>query len=143
MNLSRRRRRGPQIGRWTERGVLVTCGVAAGAIATRLEHRRRHPRQRREYDDATLARKVESEIFRPARVPNGRINVNACDGIVELRGAVDRRMARRLGRAARRVDGVRGVHNLLHAPGTPAPHAPPSDPAEVKARAEAAHGGRG
>lgn len=142
MNLFRSRRRQP-IGRWTERGVLVTCGVAAGAIATRLEHRRRHPGRRRAYDDATLTRKVETEIFRPADIPNGRISVNACDGVVELRGAVDRRLARRVGRAARRVDGVRGVHNLLHAPGTPAPHAPPSDPERVKARAEAALGGRG
>jgi hypothetical protein len=37
-------------------------------------------------DDVTLARKVESELFRPADVPKGAISVNVNDGVVELRG---------------------------------------------------------
>ena len=31
------------------------------------------------------------------------------------------------------------MHNLLHTPGTPAGHSPPSDPDEVRARAEEEH----
>ena len=73
-------------------------------------------------DDVTLARKVETEIFRGADVPKGRINVNAEDGTVFLRGEVDNPdLIQDLGKAARKVQGVREVENLLHAAGTPAP----------------------
>ncbi len=40
-------------------------------------------------DDVTLARKVESEIFRDADVPKGQINVNAENGVIVLRGEVE------------------------------------------------------
>ena len=40
-------------------------------------------------DDVTLARKVETEIFRDADVPKGQINVNAENGVVVLRGEVE------------------------------------------------------
>ena len=40
-------------------------------------------------DDVTLARKVETEIFRDADVPKGKINVNAENGKVVLRGEVE------------------------------------------------------
>ena len=75
-----------------------------------------------EPDDVTLARKVETEIFRDAEVPKGNINVNAEGGKVFLRGEVrDPSMIEDLEKAARNVQGVREVENLLHAPGTPAP----------------------
>jgi osmotically-inducible protein OsmY len=75
-----------------------------------------------EPDDVTLARKVETEIFRDADVPKGQINVNAEGGKVFLRGEVgDPSMIGDLEKAARKVQGVREVENLLHAPGTPAP----------------------
>ena len=151
MKLSRSNNRS-RIGRWTERGVLVTCGVAAGAFATRMNRRaaRRAAgtargalhsaaatvRGGRDYDDVTLAHKVESEIFRPAGTPKGKVSVSAVGGIVELRGQVEEEHIARLGKAAKAVDGVRGVRNLLHVPGTPAPHAPASDPDDVRARAE-------
>jgi osmotically-inducible protein OsmY len=77
---------------------------------------------RPEPDDVTLARKVETEIFRDAEVPKGNINVNAEGGKVFLRGEVqDPSMIEDLEKAARKVQGVREVENLLHAPGTPAP----------------------
>ena len=80
-----------------------------------------------EPDDVTLARKVETEIFRDADVPKGKINVNAEGGKVFLRGEVqDPTMIEDLEKAARKVQGVREVENLLHAPGTQAPTSTPS-----------------
>ena len=38
----------------------------------------------------TLARKVESEIFRAADAPKGAVSVNAENGVVFLRGEVDK-----------------------------------------------------
>jgi osmotically-inducible protein OsmY len=73
-------------------------------------------------DDATLAHKVETEIFRDADVPKGQINVNAENGVVVLRGEVGTpEMIRDLEDRARKVQGVQEVENLLHLPGTPAP----------------------
>jgi osmotically-inducible protein OsmY len=73
-------------------------------------------------DDVTLARKVETEIFRGSDVPKGKINVNAEGGTVFLRGEVDNPdLIQDLEKAARNVQGVREVENLLHAVGTPAP----------------------
>jgi osmotically-inducible protein OsmY len=151
MILSRNKNRS-RIGRLAGGGVLVTCGVAAGAYAATKNRRaaRRAAgsargalhsaaatmRGGRSYDDTTLAHRVESEIFRAADAPKGKVSVNAADGVVELRGEVEEAQIGRLGKAARDVGGVREVHNLLHAPGTPAPHAPPSRPEEVRARAE-------
>ena len=75
-----------------------------------------------EPDDVTLARKVETEIFRGADVPKGKINVNAEGGTVFLSGEVDNPdLIQDLEKAARKVQGVREVENLLHAAGTPGP----------------------
>ena len=73
-------------------------------------------------DDVTLARKVETEIFRDAEVPKGQINVNAENGKVILRGEVDQpSMIKDLEERTRKVQGVREVENLLHTPGETAP----------------------
>ena len=73
-------------------------------------------------DDVTLARNVESEIFRDADVPKGQINVNAEEGKVVLRGEVESsQMIEELVSKARKVQGVQDVENLLHTPGQPAP----------------------
>jgi osmotically-inducible protein OsmY len=78
--------------------------------------------QKEQPDDATLARKVETELFRDADVPKGDINVNAEDGVVFLRGQVDdESVIEALGSSARKIHGVREVENLLHTPGSPAP----------------------
>jgi osmotically-inducible protein OsmY len=69
-------------------------------------------------DDVTLARKVETEIFRPADAPKGQVNVQALDGVIELRGQVDAPdVIEDLEQRTRRVTGVRDVRNLLHLPG--------------------------
>ena len=73
-------------------------------------------------DDATLAHKVETEIFRDAEVPKGQINVNAENGVVVLRGEVEEpELIRDLEEKTRNVQGVQEVENLLHTPGTPVP----------------------
>ncbi|HEV2786855.1 MAG TPA: BON domain-containing protein [Solirubrobacteraceae bacterium] len=117
----------------TRRRGQYRSGIVKGA-AHRIASLR--GREAREYDDVTLARKVESELFRSRDVPKGHINVNVQYGIVELRGQVERpEQIEELGAAARRVEGVRELHNLLHTPGSPPQHSPPSDPADVRARA--------
>lgn len=76
------------------------------------------------YDDAELAHKVESVIFRDDSLPKGEVSINAENGTVFLRGQVDSpETIVRLEHAVRDVEGVDGVENLLHEPGTPAPHA--------------------
>ena len=96
-------------------------GVASEAygVSQKVQHRQEEPK---DFDDATLTRKVETEIFRPAEVPNGQINVNVENGVVVLRGEVDSwDMVDDLVGRARGVQGVRDVENLLHLPGQPAP----------------------
>jgi osmotically-inducible protein OsmY len=73
----------------------------------------------------TLARKVETAIFRPADAPKGDVSVDVQAGVVHLRGTAEQPWIERLGEGARAVDGVKGVENLLHPPGTPAPAAEP------------------
>ncbi|MDW5597323.1 BON domain-containing protein [Conexibacter stalactiti] len=122
-----------------KRGALIAAGsVSVGVIVIVLSNRRRRHalvgrtvglvrHRSHDYDDVTLARKVESVIFRPADAPKGDVDVNAHDGIVELRGVVaDSARIDALVSAAEHVDGVARVENLLHLPGTPARHAPPA-----------------
>jgi len=103
------------------------AGDAGGAVASEaygLKQKATHPTEeaKPQPDDVTLARKVETEIFRGADVPKGKINVNAEAGTVFLRGEVDNPdLIQDLEKAARKVQGVREVENLLHAAGTPAP----------------------
>jgi hypothetical protein len=99
-------------------------GRIVGAHAAGYMHRvfRRRPPEREHPDDATLAQKLETELFRPPDVPKGQINLNVQNGIVQLRGEVPRpEMIHELVSKARSVAGVRDVENLLHLPGMPAP----------------------
>ena len=80
------------------------------------------PREAPDLDDATLAHKVETILFRDRDVPKGQINVNAENGVVFLRGQVDEPdLVRALENRVRDVRGVIGVENLLHLPGQPPP----------------------
>jgi hypothetical protein len=84
----------------------ATFGRAVGLV------RHRDPS---DLNDPALARKVESEIFRGEEVPKGSINVNAENGVIYLRGEVKQpEQVEELGKAARKVAGVREVKNLLH-----------------------------
>ena len=81
------------------------------------------PHRHEPMDDVTLADRVRSEIFRPTDAPKGSVSVNVQDGVAYLRGEVpDEQWVDRLGKDARKVTGISGVKNLLHTPGTPAPH---------------------
>jgi osmotically-inducible protein OsmY len=96
-------------------------GVAAEAygVAQKAQHVREVPK---EYDDATLAHKVETEIFRDPEIPKGQINVNAQGGLIQLRGELpNEEMIDDLVSRVRDVQGVHDVENLLHLPGRPAP----------------------
>ena len=73
-------------------------------------------------EDATLAHRVETELFRSDDVPKGQINVNVEYGKVVLRGEVgSREMIDDLVRRTSEIEGVKGVENLLHTPGEAAP----------------------
>jgi osmotically-inducible protein OsmY len=102
-----------------------TAGKAKGAVSTaapsmgdRIE----------DVDDVTLARKVETEIFRDPDAPKGQVSVDVQAGVVNLRGTVaDEGWIVKLADDAKKVDGIKGVNNLLHRPGTPAPAAEPRE----------------
>jgi osmotically-inducible protein OsmY len=84
------------------------------------------PHRHEEMDDQTLADRVRSEIFRAHDAPKGDVSVDVQAGVAYLRGEVaDHDWIDRLGSAARKIEGINGVKNLLHAPGTPAPAAEP------------------
>lgn len=73
-------------------------------------------------DDVSITRKVETDLFRDADVPKGKISVNTADGVVWLRGvAKTPEMINDLERRARQVPEVKDVENLLRLPNTPAP----------------------
>lgn len=96
-------------------------GRTVGAEAYGLKQKAAHLREEKkpQPDDATLARKVETEILRGEDVPKGQINVNAEGGVVYLRGEVERpELIDDLEQAARKVQGVRDVANFLHVAGT-------------------------
>ncbi len=102
-----------------ERAGRYAASETQGAV-----QRATHPQSSQEPppDDITLARKVETEIFRPEDAPKGNVNVNAVDGVVSLRGEVeDPEMISRLEEETRKIPGVVDVENLLHTPGSPAP----------------------
>src|SRR3954452_23812171 len=94
------------------------AGVARGVAHNAMPHRSDGPAP----DDVTLARKVESIIFRPEDAPKGHVSVNTERGVVFLRGQVDSpEQIRRLVEGAADVEGVAAVENLLHLPGVPVP----------------------
>jgi len=99
---------------------------AATAQATAMKQKATHLEEdeKPQPDDVTLARKVETEIFRDADIPKGRINVNAENGKVVLRGEVEQpELIKDLEQRTKKVQGVQEVENLLHVPGASAPTA--------------------
>jgi osmotically-inducible protein OsmY len=109
------RRRGRDIGRAGRAVTSEAYGVAKKATHLREE-------QKPQPNDATLTNKVESEIFRDPDVPKGQVSVNSERGVVYLRGEVESPdLITQLEQAARKVQGVQDVENLLHVPGSKAP----------------------
>ena len=100
---------------------LQSVGHAKGVL------HRLYPGDGEPLDDAGLAHKVESVLFRDTTVPKGAISINAEEGKVFLRGQVE--SAEQIQHAVQvtaQIPGVDEVVNLLHLPGTAAPH--PHDP---------------
>lgn len=96
-------------------------GVAAEAygLSQKAQHLHEQPK---DFDDATLADKIRSQVLRDPALPKGQINVNVQGGVVQLRGEVSKpELIEELVDQTRKVQGVRDVENLLHLPGTKAP----------------------
>ena len=94
------------------------AGKAASSQATAVKAKATHrsEAEKPQPDDVTLARKVETEIFRDADVPKGKINVNAENGKVVLRGVVEEpSLIEDLEKRTKNVQGVLEVENLLTA----------------------------
>ena len=109
-------------GRGVERAEHYAAATTAGQVE-RLTAAQ--PADRRAPNDATLAQRVESVLFRDPAVPKGKLNIGVEEGVVVLRGEVDEpEQIAALERAARDVAGVRGVENLLHLPHPPPRTAP-------------------
>jgi osmotically-inducible protein OsmY len=75
-----------------------------------------------EYDDATLAQKVMTELFRDPHVRKGAINVNAENGVVLLGGEMEEpAMIVEIVARTRRIRGVADVENHMHLLGDSVP----------------------
>jgi hypothetical protein len=83
----------------------------------------RMSRRRSDYEppnDATLAAKVESELFRDPSIDKGRLSVNVENGTVILRGTADSPgQIEQIVAATRGIKGVSSVRSLLHPAGQP------------------------
>jgi osmotically-inducible protein OsmY len=112
-------------GKYVRQAGRQAQGAASQAEGLKAKATHLKEQEKEQPDDVTLARKVESEIFRGADVPKGQVNVNVEDGVVYLRGELDQLdLIEDLAVQARKVQGVLGVENLLHVPGQEAPAKP-------------------
>ena len=116
---------GQRVGGLFRTGVRKSeqAGRAVGSQAYGVTQKVAHARgdEPKDLTDETLKNKVETEIFRDAEAPKGKVDVNVVDGVVYLRGEVEPELIDDLVEATRKVSGVKEVENLLHTPGTPAP----------------------
>jgi hypothetical protein len=114
--LARMRRMGRRIRSMWRGATAETYGMS---------HRMVHlvPRSTDVADDETLRQRIESQLFRDRHLPKGDLNITCEHGMVILRGELETPMEiAQLAERVRRMPGVRGVHNLLHPRGTPAPN---------------------
>jgi osmotically-inducible protein OsmY len=108
--------------RSSERVGSTAQSAASQAQAAKSKVAHREEEAKTQPDDVTLARKVETEIFRDADLPKGQINVNAENGKVVLRGEVEKpELIKDLEKRTKKVQGVLEVENLLHVQGTASP----------------------
>ena len=103
--------------------------------ATRTRASARPKPEPKPLDDVTIARKVETIIFRDIDVDKGKVDVNVAERVVWLRGEVTSQdLITELEARATGVTEVRRVENLLHVPEAPAPGR--TDTAALQADAE-------
>jgi hypothetical protein len=120
-------------------GILDTATIplrqgvrVANAVRGRVLNLRSTPK---DLDDVTIARKVETEVFRTRSVRKGDIDINVVDGVVFLRGtAKNPAQVKSIEAKARTVPEVRDVENLLHLPKTPARASKPRSTPRAKTR---------
>src|SRR3954447_5362613 len=130
---------GRQPKRSAHPAVFFAAGVATGIATVAVVARRSglwrrvraqlrddatvHAERLATLDDAELVHKAQSIVFRDESLPKGKVSISAENGKIFLRGQVDTPdTIVRIEKAARGVEGVETVENLLHLPGTPAPH---------------------
>jgi len=103
-------------------GAWFVAGTRRKVVVGRFRSVSARVLQPKEYDDATLKDKVESELFRDEHEVKGAININAQQGVVQLRGEVPSQdLIDALVGRTEKIHGVREVESLLHTPGTEAP----------------------
>jgi osmotically-inducible protein OsmY len=118
-------------------------GAANQGVTLGKRFANRNPQPKEGMDDVTLARKVETEIFRPQGAPKGKIDVNAVEGVVWLRGEVkNQAQVTKIETQVRAIPEVRGVENLLHLPKTPAPSRTRAGAKKTTAKKSASQGKR-
>jgi hypothetical protein len=106
-----------RIGQFAANQVLgaVRGGAEAAPAPEPAPQPERRSQPKPGMDDVTLARKVETELFRSPRSPKATVDVNVVEGIVQLRGTVKTpNMIKTLEARARAIPEVRDVDNLLH-----------------------------
>jgi osmotically-inducible protein OsmY len=102
-----------------ERKTRYFANVAQGRIAERISP----GPDNRMPDDATLAQRIQSEVFGAADVPKDRLSLDVVDGVATLRGELDTQEAiDALALRVARIPGVRDVEVLVHLPGRAAPN---------------------
>ena len=115
-------------------GAVISRATGAGGDQEQRDERRdspgpgggvgaqHSPRPKSGMDDTTLARKVETEVFRGTRGLKSKVDINVVHGVVELRGQVKHpEEVKKLEAQAKAIPEVRGVENFLHLPKTPSP----------------------
>src|SRR4051794_26898670 len=121
----------------------VGRGVTNQGVALGKKVANRNPEPKQDMDDVTLARKVETEIFRPQGAPKGKVDVNAVEGVIWLRGEVkNQAQIEKIEAQVRAIPEVRGVENLLHVPKTPAPSRTRGGAKKTTAKRSASQGKR-
>jgi hyperosmotically inducible protein len=74
-------------------------------------------------DDATLAQRIQSEVFGRTEVPKDRVSLDVVDGVATLRGELDsREEIQDITTRVAQVPGVVDVEVLMHLPGEPSPN---------------------
>jgi hypothetical protein len=117
------------------RAKAATRTPAKAATRTRAPAQPKRTPRRKPLDDVTIARKVESAIFRGSDVEKGKVDVNVAEGVVWLRGEVRTPdLINQLEARADDVPEVRRVENLLHLRKTPAPSRTDTPAAQRKTR---------
>jgi hypothetical protein len=114
---------GAQLRRGWQATNQLRTRTSAGAAAFPQRMVQLRSMRPRPADDLTLRDRVESEVFRNADLPKGRINFDVESAVVTIRGQVDNAyQIAYVEKAVLKVPGVAGVENLLHVDGTPAPN---------------------